>query len=79
MLTQEDIAKLIEAERAVFPTKVDFDLLRKDFSDAQSSVDAFAKRADTYYQETMVLVNKIQRMEEWIRRVATKVGIEYSV
>lgn len=77
MLTDQDIAKLIGAEKQVFTTKADFELLRADFSSLQSSVDSYAKRADTYYQEVMVLVSKVERMEEWIRRVSAKLGIEY--
>lgn len=77
MLTGQDIAKLIEAEKEVFPTKADFELLRKDFRTLQTSVDGYAKLADTYYKEVVVLVSKVQRMEEWIRRVSSKIGVEY--
>src|SRR3989338_6164123 len=42
-----------------------------------NAVDAYMKKADAYYQEMAVLLHKVQRMEEWIRRVADKVGINY--
>lgn len=51
MITDEDIKKIIEAEREVFTTKDDFDELKHMFLDLQSSVDAYAKKADTYFQE----------------------------
>jgi hypothetical protein len=47
MLTDQDIKKLIEAEKEVFTTKDDFELLRKDFRTLQTSVDGYAKLADT--------------------------------
>jgi len=52
MLTEKDIKKIIEANQEVFPTKGDFEdfreEMRKSFSDLQTSVDAYAKKADTY-------------------------------
>ena len=46
MLTDEDIKKLIEvfATRDEVATKKDLESLSKDFSDVQTSVDAYAKR-----------------------------------
>jgi len=49
MLTDRDIKKLAKYFSTVFPTKDDFEDLRKDFSDLQSSVDAYAKKADTFF------------------------------
>jgi hypothetical protein len=44
MLTQEDIQKIIEANREVFPAKEDFESfkqeLKESFSDLQIAVDA---------------------------------------
>jgi len=51
MLTNEDIQKLID----VFATRDEldkrFDEMRQDFSDLQTAVDAYAKKADTYFQD----------------------------
>jgi len=77
MLTDQDIKKLIEAEKEVFTTKADFELLRGDFRTLQTSVDGYTKLADTYYKEVIVLISKVTRMEEWIQAVARKVGVEY--
>ena len=51
MLTDEDIKKLIEvfATREEVATKKDLEGLRKDFANLQASVDAYTKRADTYF------------------------------
>ena len=53
MLADEDIIKIIEAQKEIFPTKTDFesfkDEMKKDFSDLQTSVDAYAKKADNYF------------------------------
>ena len=80
MLTEEDIKKIIEANREVFPSKEDFesfkDELKQSFSDLQTSVDTYAKKADTYFQEMVVLSHKVERLEKWLQQIADKVGIK---
>ena len=76
MLTDEDIKKLIEAERTVFTTKDDFDRLREDFANLQSAVDAYAKKADTYFQEMVALAHRVDRHEKWIQQIAEKLGVK---
>lgn len=51
MLTDEDIKKLIEvfATREEIVTKQDLEELKEDFRNLQGSVDAYAKKADTYF------------------------------
>jgi len=80
MLTEEDIKKIIEANQEVFPTKGDFEdfreEMRKSFSDLQTSVDAYAKKADTYFQEMVALSRKVDRHEKWIKQLAEKLGVK---
>jgi len=58
MLTDEDIKKLT----GVFATKEEidkrFDEIREDFSNFQTAVDNYAKRADKYFQEMVTLPHK---------------------
>lgn len=80
MLTKKDIDKIIEANREVFPTKEDFDAfkdeMRENFSGLQTSVDAYAKKADKYFQEMLMLSHKVERLEKWVQQLAEKVGIK---
>ena len=76
MLTVEDIQKLIEAEKEVFTTKEDFARIEQMFSNLQSSVDAYAKKADTYFQEMAAMRHAIQRHEEALQKIAEKVGVK---
>ncbi|MFH1366429.1 MAG: hypothetical protein ABIH38_00375 [Patescibacteria group bacterium] len=80
MLNEEDIKKIIEANKEVFPGKEDFesfkDEIKQSFSDLQTSVDAYAKKADTYFQEMVMLSHKVNRLEKWIQEIAEKVGIK---
>jgi len=80
MLTQEDIQKIIKAQREVFATKEDFlsfkDEYKKDFSDMLTAVDGYAKKADGYFQKMLMLSNKVNCLEKWILQLAEKVGIQ---
>lgn len=71
---------LISAMEKVFPTKVEmdkrFDKVEESFSDLQTSVDTYAKQANTYFQEMVILNNNYRRLEGWIHLVAEKVGVE---
>ena len=80
MLNNEDINKIVEAQKEVFPTKQDFeyfkDEMKKDFSDLQTSVDSYAKKADNYFEEMVALTHKVDRHEKWFHQVADKLGIK---
>jgi len=78
MLDDKDIQKLIEvfATRDEVATKQDIEELKKDFVNLQTSVDAYAKKADTYFQEMVMLAHKVDKLEKWIHQIAEKVGIK---
>jgi len=78
MLTDEDIKKLIEvfATREEVATKKDFDELREQFSELQTAVDSYAKKADTYFQEMLMLAHKVDRHERWLQQIAAKLDIK---
>ena len=78
MLTQEDIKKLIE----VFATKEDLKEItenistKKDFDKLLTAVDSYAKKADTYFQEMVMLSHKINRHEKWIQQIAERLRVK---
>jgi len=78
MLTNDDIRKLIE----VFATKEDLkeavkDLsTKKDVNDLLNAVDTYAKKADTYFQEMVMLAHKVDRHEKWIQQIAEKLRVK---
>ncbi len=78
MLEDKDIQKLIEvfATREEIVTKKDFEELKSDFRDLQTSVDAYAKKADAFFQELVMLSHKVDRHEKWIKQIAEKLGIK---
>lgn len=78
MLDNEDIKKLIEvfATREEVATKKDLEVLRQDFINLQTAVDAYANRADAFFQEMVALSHKVDRHEKWIQQIAEKLGIK---
>ena len=49
--------------------------LHQGFNQLQGSVDAYAKKADTYFQEMVMLAHKVDRLEKWIHQIAEKTGV----
>ncbi len=78
MLEDKDIQKLIEvfATREEIVTKKDFEELKSDFRDLQTSVDAYAKKADDFFQELVMLSHKVDRHEKWLKQIAEKLGMK---
>jgi len=78
MLDNEDIQKLME----VFATKDEIkDMIsslvtKDDFNELQKSVDAYAVKADKFFQELVMLANKVDRHEKWLLQIAEKLGIK---
>ncbi|MFA4880423.1 MAG: hypothetical protein WC650_02265 [Candidatus Doudnabacteria bacterium] len=63
-LSNKDIQKIITAQEKIFATKEDLEKMqennRKDFSDLLTAVDKYGQKADTYFQEMVMLSHKIQ-------------------
>jgi len=53
-----------------------FDDIKIDFNNLFNAVDAYAKRADTYFQEMVALSHKVDRHETWLQEIAEKLGIK---
>ncbi len=81
MLTNDDIVKL----SAVLVTKEDLkDFYNKaeldqKFGSLQTSVDGLANTFKKYYDEQQIYVHKLNRMEDWIKKASTKLGIDFNL
>jgi len=53
-----------------------FDGMEQHFNDLQTSVDAYAKRADGYFQEMLLLSHKVDRHERWLHQIAEHLGVK---
>ena len=49
---------------------------KEDINNLMSAVDAYAKKADGYFQEMLMLSHKVDRHEKWLLQIADKLGIK---
>lgn len=68
MLNDQDIAKLIEAQKRVFVTKEDLtdseDRVVGKYSDLQASVDRYLKFTEAWHQELTILKSRQDRLTQ---------------
>jgi prefoldin subunit 5 len=50
--------------------------IRNEVKDLREAVNTYAKKADTYFQEMVMLSHKVDRHEKWFRQVAEKLDIK---
>jgi len=74
---EKDFSELVEyLDQKFNETNNRLDNLEKNFEILQTSVDAYAKKADTYFQEMVALSHKVDRHEKWLLQLAEKIGIK---
>lgn len=66
----------------VFSTKEDLEeavknlSTKEDFNNLMVSIDTYAKKSDKYFQEMLMLAQKVDRHEKWFHQIADKLGIK---
>ena len=74
---KEDFSELVEYLDIKFSeTNERLSNLEENFKVLQTSVDAYAKKADTYFQEMVMLSHKVDRHEKWFHQFADKIGVK---
>jgi archaellum component FlaC len=53
------------------------DELSDNFDKLATGVDAYAKKADTYFQEMVMLSRKVDRLERWVMELADKLNMRF--
>ena len=76
---KEDFGELIQYLDEKF-TRIENQLENKadkdDVRALTNAVDAYAKKADAYFQEMVMLAHKVDKLDKWIHQIAEKVGIK---
>ena len=62
--------------KEIMATKEDFNRLEAKFDDILTSVDNYAKKSDTYFQEMVMMNQKLNRHEKWFHMIADKLDIK---
>lgn len=47
-----------------------------DIDNLLTAIDGYAQKADTYFQEMVVLSHKVDRHEKWLLQLAEKLGVK---
>jgi len=78
MLDDKDVKRLIDvfATREEIKEMISNLVTKEEFSSLQTAVDNYAKKADTFFQEMVMLAHKVDRHEKWIQQIAEKLGIK---
>jgi len=78
MLDDKDVKRLIDvfATREEIKEMISNLVTKEEFSSLQTAVDNYAKKADTFFQEMVMLARKVDRHEKWIQQIAEKLGIK---
>jgi hypothetical protein len=76
MLDDKDVQKLLEvfATRADLREAVSELSTKEDVNNLLGALDAYAQKADSYMQETVMLRQQLNRHERWIEELAAKGG-----
>ena len=70
--------KYVQIEFKKVNDRLDSTATKEDVETLTRSVDAYAKKADAYFQEMLMLAHKIDRLERWIIEIADKTGVKLS-
>ena len=49
---------------------------KADINELMNAIDAYAKKADAYFQEMVMLAHKVDRLEKWVSQIAKKLGMK---
>lgn len=81
MITTNDVNKIIKAMTNLFYTKEDMDEKfaeqKQSFSNLQSLVEKYTDPGKKNEEERIVLGERVDRAEEWIKRASGKIGIKF--
>ena len=67
-----DVNTKIDTVDAKLDSKAD----KADVNDLLTAIDAYAHKADTYFQEMVMLAHQVDKLEKWIHLLADKVGLK---
>ena len=77
MLEERDIERLLQvlATKAELHAAVSNLSTKDDINELLNSIDAYAQKAETYFQEMVMLSHKVDRLERWILQLAEKLSM----
>ncbi|HET8708980.1 MAG TPA: hypothetical protein VFL85_01730 [Candidatus Saccharimonadales bacterium] len=78
-MSEDEFTKLFKYMQSEFKDvkeRLDKTATREELDNLTGAVDAFAKQTETYMQEMLALAHKVDRLENWILKVAEATGVK---
>ena len=78
-MSEDEFTKLfkyIQKEFKQVNDRLEQTVTKEELNRLTNSVDAYAKQAETYMQEMLALGHKVDRLEQWIMKVAEATGVK---
>ena len=76
-MSEDEFTKLFKYMQGEFK-KIEnrFDTVDNRIDLLTNAVDAYAKQTETYMQEMLALAHKVDRLEQWIMKIAEATGVK---
>ncbi|MGD0284571.1 MAG: hypothetical protein ABSB12_03185 [Candidatus Saccharimonadales bacterium] len=79
-MSEDEFTKLYKYMQNEFKkVNTRFDGVELRIDHLSNAVDAYAKEVETYMQEMLALAHKVDRLEQWILKVAEATGVKLTV
>lgn len=78
-MSQDEFTKLfkyMDTEFKKVNDRLEQTATKEDLDRLTNAVDAYAKDVETYMQEMLALGHKVDRLEQWILKVAEATGVK---
>lgn len=78
-MSEDEFTKLFKYMQVEFKKvhdQLDQTATKEELNRLTNAVDAYAKQSETYMQEMLALGNKVDRLEQWILKVAEATGVK---
>jgi len=76
-MSEDEFTKLFKYMQKEFKSiNSRFDEVDIRFDHLTNAVDAYAKQTETYMQEMLALAHKVDRLEQWILKIAEATGVK---
>lgn len=81
-MSQDEFTKLykfMQNEFATINKHLDETATKKQVNELSSTVDGLAGLIRDYQQEMLMLANKVDRLEQWILKIAESTGVKLTI
>lgn len=77
MITDQDINRIAEVLKDYFPTKVEFNGLKKEFGEFRTTLDGISKQLKDLTENDTMRGYRVKMHDDWIIKAAPKIGVAY--